>query len=180
MDGRRETDSAEQSEFSKKPRLFKKPWFEAPPRTHSKWRLCLQPDFPEVTGYSCGQDRKPRRGYTPFFEQSQKTGSMCFKNDYPYLINTGSYLKTLSRGWAAFLNPMAKADEALSPFEGVTGMKLPGCWEKVSSPRPPSKGENAIFNSFEMASKQKTAHPYTVHRTSYTVHRTSYIVNRTS
>jgi len=29
-----------------------------------------------------------------------------------------SYLKTLFRVWAAFLNPMAKAGEALSPFEG--------------------------------------------------------------
>ncbi len=34
-----------------RPRLFKKPWFEAPPRTHSTWRLCLQPDFPDVIGY---------------------------------------------------------------------------------------------------------------------------------
>jgi hypothetical protein len=29
-----------------------------------------------------------------------------------------SYLKTLFRVWAAFINPMVKADEALSPFEG--------------------------------------------------------------
>ncbi|MBV6427878.1 MAG: hypothetical protein KIPDCIKN_02401 [Haliscomenobacter sp.] len=31
-------------------------------------------------------------------------------------------------------------------------MKLPGCRGMVSSPRPPSKGENAICFSFEMAS----------------------------
>lgn len=30
------------------------------------------------------------------------------------------------------------------------GMKLPGCWGKVSSPRSPSKGENAISYSLEM------------------------------
>ena len=29
-----------------------------------------------------------------------------------------SYLKILSRVWAAFLNPMANVGEALSPFEG--------------------------------------------------------------
>ncbi len=29
-----------------------------------------------------------------------------------------SHLKTLSLGWVAIHNPMAKADEALSPFEG--------------------------------------------------------------
>ncbi len=29
-----------------------------------------------------------------------------------------SYLKTLSSVWGVFLNPMAKADEARSPFKG--------------------------------------------------------------
>ncbi len=42
------------------------PWFEASPRIHSKWRLCLHPGFPDVIGYPFQEDRKSRGGYTVY------------------------------------------------------------------------------------------------------------------